>query len=272
MKTNKLIKTIILLLSFLLSSSILHVFGQGKDIKKKEIFEGFDIIKGFGSFGGRSFGVVGIIIDPHRYQLVVSGLDQNTLSGYSLPGFLKRTNSLAAISGGPRSSQNLPIGLVLENRRLTHQIDKESSKFEYILTIRNNVVNIIHRDRYDSYVAYDYALQSGPLIVERGGKNAINEEEMKRKEKHERGFIAIQKETGNIVLAITGEVYLYDLAEFLSTPSPRGLNCDIALNLEGGGKVGFFISLPIPEWWMKGYKNFRLRRPNAITVKRISEE
>jgi uncharacterized protein YigE (DUF2233 family) len=269
MKKNRLLKTIILLLSFLLSSGILHISGQMEPIKKEEIFEGFDFIKGLGSFEKRSFAIVGLIIDPHRYRLVVSGLNQETLSGYSLPAFLRRTDSLAAISGGPSSSQNLPQGLVVENRRISNRINKESSTLEYILTIRNNVVEIIHRDDYDTSVAYDYALQSGPLIVESGGRNAINEDERKRDERHERGFIAIQKETGNIILAITGEVHLYDLAEFLIAPSPSGYNCDIALNLEGGGREGFFIFIK-SRLMRRGYSKYRLRHPNAITVKKIS--
>lgn len=271
MKTNKLLKTIILLLSFLLSSSILHISGQMEPIEKKDVFEGFDFIKGFGSVEKRSFKIVGIIIDPHRYRLVVSGLNQETLSGYSLPAFLTRTDSLAAISGGPKSSQNLPLGLVVEDGRVSNRINKESAALAYILTIKNNVVKIIPRDEYKSSVAYDYALQSGPLIVESGGKNAINEDERKREKRHQRGFIAIQKETGNVVLAVTGEVHLYDLAEFLIAPYPRGLNCDIALSLEGGGKIGFFIFIK-SRMWREGHGNFRLRRPNAITVKKISQK
>jgi len=271
MKTNKLIKTIFLLLSFLLSSGILHVSGQMEPIKKEEIFEGFDFIKGLGSFEKRSFNIVGIIIDPHRYRLVVSDLNQKTLSGYSLPAFLNRTDSLAAISGGPSSSQNLPLGLVVVDRKVSNRINKESSTLKYILTIRNNVVEIIHRDRYNSPETYDYALQSGPLIVESGGKNAINEDEKMGGERHERGFIAIQKETGNIILAITGEVHLYDLAEFLIAPSPSGLNCDIALNLEGSGKEGFFIFIK-SRLMREGYNQYMLRHPNAITVKRISNK
>jgi uncharacterized protein YigE (DUF2233 family) len=270
MKTNKLTKTIILPSLFLLLITSPNAFGQSiySEIERTHIDKGAKLIEGDFSIERRKVHIIGIIIDANRYQLNVSGLNQNNFSAYSLYHHTRRTNSFAGISGGFRSPHNLPHGLVVVNGRLNNRIDNESSILEYILTIKGNVVKIIHRDEYNSTISYDHALQSGPLIVKSGGFNAIDAEEIKNSKPESRAFIAIQKDTGKIILAKTGPVYLFNLAEFLRASPPSGLNCDIALNLEGGGHESFYLRTVVTTVKSGAYYS---RRPNAITVKKIPQ-
>lgn len=229
----------------------------------KNILEDFDYLEGEVSFKGNKFTIRGIRFNPKKYRTEVMGLNPKTLSGYSIGGFLNRANALTAISGGFRSVQNLPFGLVITDKKVANRLDKDAEWLNGILVIRRNEVLTIHRDEYKTS-NYDYALQSGPLIL-KDGTNQIDKRK-KGDAPQSRSFIALQR-TGGVILAITSAVHLYDLAEFLTAPDGgKGLNCEAALNLEGGGREGLSIKA---GGLQKSFGTVGVRRPNALIVKSI---
>lgn len=234
-------------------------------LNTRNILDGFDYFEGEVIIGNQKVKMQGIIVNPKKYQLAVTGLNPETYSGYTLGGFEKRSDALAVITGGFRSAQNLPLGLVIEDGKVFNRIAKNPSVITGILTISRDKVDIIHHTEYRASENYQYALQSGPIIVKKGGINGIHRREKEIKWPFSRSFIAIQN-TGNIVLALTSSVYLYDLAEFLRDSTEHGLNCNVALNLEGGGGEGLIIST---DNMSESFGNVRVRRPNAIIVKKF---
>ncbi len=262
---------------FFLSIFILNLkisFGQNVDstiyskINIKNIMVGFDFFTGNVTVKNRGFSITGLIINPTIYQIAIVGLDPETYATYSISGFQNKTDALASITGGFRSSQNLPLGLVIENYQMQNRVAKNPKTITGILTISKTQIEIIKYRDFNESNKYQYALQSGPIIVEKNGKNGILPSTLETKDRFSRSFIAIQK-NGNIILAVTSGVYLYDLAEFLRNTSKQGLNCNVALNLEGGGGQGLVVQTP---QFQETIGNIKIKRPNAIIVKPIKNE
>jgi len=232
------------------------------NLKEQKLDEDLYFITGKVSVDSLKFDVKIIKVSSRNYEIKIGGLNPETLTGYSLYGYLNRFNGIVALSGGFRTSQDLPTGLVIENGKISNRMNKTSTLQTGILTIKGNVINIIKRDNFNYSESFDYALQSGPIIVEKGGINGIYKSEKTKRKPASRGFIGIDKDN-NILLGISSSVYLYDLAEFLRN-SDSGLNCDIALNLEGGIEA-LLINI---EGFHRGFRYVHRRRPNAIILVR----
>ena len=86
------------------------------------------------------------------------------------------------------------------------------------------------RSVYLRALRVDSAVQTGPLLVEPGGKLGINGTGGPIAE---RSAICIAKDV-TIVVAVTSRVTLYELASLLVSPAPKGFGCDVAINLDGG--------------------------------------
>ena len=167
---------------------------------------------------------------------------------YSLREVISLLNPQVIINGGFLASYSLPIaaGLLIENNNVVTRLNKDSRIQAGIFCVKNNEVNIVSREKFNEKDCI-YALQSGPILVERSGKVAIDRSEMKGG-KYRRSVVAMDKHR-RIVLVASNESYLYDLANFLANrESDGGLDCIEALNLSGDTDSGIYTKRKnVPE-------------------------
>jgi Phosphodiester glycosidase len=86
------------------------------------------------------------------------------------------------------------------------------------------------------------AVQSFPLVVEADGKSGIHRDDGKRAARTVACLVGSRLHL-IVVSAPRGEgPTLYELAELLRAPSPRGFGCHAALNLDGGPSSGAWFA------------------------------
>lgn len=88
------------------------------------------------------------------------------------------------------------------------------------------------------------AIQTGPLLVEPGGKLGIAKPGGPLAE---RSAICLSAKGRTTVVAVTSRVTLYELATLLKSPAPGGFGCDVAINLDGGPSTQIATSLSKPK-------------------------
>ena len=108
-----------------------------------------------------------------------------------------------------------------------------------------------------------YALQSGPRLVEAGGRSGIYRNDYDRQN---RTAICFRDESLTAII-VEGGATLFELAEFLSTSEQRGgFGCDTAINLDGGPSTQALFREPKGPTKITG----RWRTQNAIVIYRRS--
>lgn len=106
--------------------------------------------------------------------------------------------------------------------------------------VKETALNIVRKEEYKKTNCF-YGLQSGPILIERPSKIVIRPEERIKLKKYRRSVVAIDKK-GRLLLIITSEAYLYDLAVFLSKEELQGgLDCLEALNMSGDDQAGLYV-------------------------------
>jgi len=104
-------------------------------------------------------------------------------------------------------------------------------------------------------------VQSGPLLVDPGGKLGIYKEDFDRQR---RSAVCLDSNAIRIVM-VEGGLSLLELARVLSTPRDAGgLACDVALNLDGGPSTQAVVQAGGREIALVG----RWRIQNALVVTR----
>ena len=88
------------------------------------------------------------------------------------------------------------------------------------------------------------AFQTGPLLVEPGGKLGIS---TPGGPLAERSAICLSESKEITVVAVTSRVTLYELATLLQSPAPGGFGCDVAINLDGGPSTQVATTLSKPR-------------------------
>ena len=133
------------------------------------------------------------------------------------------------INGGYFDADFLPVGLCKYNGTIL--TDQPAPKLSgYVVFDENGTIDLLWKQRKQAQEAPS-ALQSGPFIVDPGGKVGIHNRSGKSAA---RTVLAIDKDD-NLLIIITSHVELYELARILVKELPQ---IDRALNLDGGPSTG----------------------------------
>ncbi|MGB8910587.1 MAG: phosphodiester glycosidase family protein [Candidatus Cybelea sp.] len=133
---------------------------------------------------------------------------------YALTEVLQATDPVLAVSGATGSSLSLPasLGLVIDNGRLASALDRSAQFAKGVLCIGSNGQPSIVYAKAVSTSRCEQAMQSGPLIIEPGGKVGIYADEQQRTAL-EHIVVAIDHGFALHIIASTAS-HLYDLAQY----------------------------------------------------------
>jgi uncharacterized protein YigE (DUF2233 family) len=197
--------------------------------------------------------------DPKRFELKLR--QQAVVGGQSIADFLSDPGDVLAINGGffdIDSRQRLaPSGLLIVGGALIRDVTEKGSG---VLFANADGVGIVRRQDFRP-AGVTHAVQSGPLLVDPGGKLGIYKEDFDRQN---RSAICLDGETIRIVM-VEGGLSLLELARVLSSPREAGgLACEVALNLDGGPSTQAMVRAGSREQSFVG----RWRIQNALVISR----
>ncbi len=237
----------------------------------RELEGGLEVWSTTVSNEGRPFAVLLARVDPARHRIRIVADPSLKQPGRSLEAFQAQTDARVVLSGGFMKSfyPAIPLGLVRVSGEVVSQGVSPGDLFTGVLGRSGETVRITAFDETRA-AEYDDALQSGPLLA-LDARTALPErvEDLDATTRqliegaHPRAFVASGCD-GRLVLGVTGEVTLTDLARFLATGADEGgLGCTAALNLSGGKEAGLLIRAGGEEHAF-GATDFRIA--NAIVV------
>ncbi|MCP1561084.1 hypothetical protein J2W73_004436 [Methylorubrum extorquens] len=175
--------------------------------------------------------MVSVKADAGIYGLGVTIADQPM--GSTAKALREKTGSVAALPGGffERDPNNnlSPSGLVIVDKAVIKQVTQGAGTG--VLAISEDMTSIADA-RSSSLSSLTFGLQSGPILVETGGRMGVYRNDRVRLE---RAAICVNKDILILVFVGGSGLSLYDLSELLVSPEGSGgLGCDSALNLDGG--------------------------------------
>ena len=137
-----------------------------------------------------------------------------------------------AINGGffERDKQKVVAAsglLIVDGKELAPEHDRAGSGIVYATT---RGVLIGYRKDLADHSAMKSAVQVGPVLVDAGGKVGVAD---KQHDRQNRSAVCLRPDSF-VAVAVEGGLSLFQLASLLAAPSPEGIGCDIALNLDGG--------------------------------------
>lgn len=168
-----------------------------------------------------------IILDPSQYNFSVILPAEEDNNG---------PNDLT-INGGYFEDDNSPSGLLVSG---TQEISPFSNKtgLSGVFFVRNNKASIIWAKDHQSGSSPQFAVQSGPLIIEPGGKRGIRSKEGAL---YRRTILAVDKNGKLHIIIIKTPASLYACQELLLN---KIQNVDAAINLDGGPSTHMKFRLP----------------------------
>lgn len=197
--------------------------------------------------------IVELGIRSHKFA--ISG--QYSANGSLVDEFLYKEKAVLAINGGMFDSDHRqrlsPAGLlIIDGALLENPTDKFSGAF---VVTKSGLPMILPTKLIGNLGSYEYGIQSRPLLVDPGGKMGIYSNDYIRSN---RSAVCI-KDDKIIFVVVRGEkeagLSLYEFAEILQkNRSDGGLECDIALNLDGGPSTQISINfesynVALPGLW-----------------------
>ncbi len=157
---------------------------------------------------------------------------QSAPQGASVRDFRKANGAILAINGGffeiDTQARLSPSGLLVTSGKQISAYRKEAGSG--VVYVSDRGVGISAASGYESVGKLLEAVQSGPLVVERG-RNGIYKDDMNRLN---RSALCVRKDE-MLIIAVFGGLSLYELGEMLAAkPENGGFGCNMALNLDGG--------------------------------------
>jgi uncharacterized protein YigE (DUF2233 family) len=197
---------------------------------------------------GNKVNLMVLRVEPSKYSAkVIDTVEvlgkQKRSAIYSLKEAAKATKPVVIMNGGFSASYSFPIpaGLLVTNGKEIKQLNTVSSVQNGVFASSQSGWDIMHRSKYKSG-KYTYALQSGPLLIEPSGVVGIDKMDVQKHKPYRRSVLGIDK-SGRLMLILSDEVNLYDLALFLSQQEEAGgLGCIVALNLSGDVESSIILS------------------------------
>ncbi len=159
---------------------------------------------------------------------------------YSLAEVIQLFRPKAAINGGFSASYSAPIpaGLLVRGGRTIAPLNSKSRVQSGVLCVSKGGVKILGVQSYKDG-ACQYALQSGPMLIDPDGRVAVYENEQKSAA-YVRSAACLDQ-SGRLLLFQSEAAHLYDLARLLATSEAQGgPACKVALNLSGDVESGLF--------------------------------
>lgn len=143
----------------------------------------------------------------------------------------------ALINGGYFDNDFKPIGhLRIDDVHLGETTDRLSG----MLTIDDDR-KIILLPVKEAKIEHPFAMQSGPFIIDPGGKMGIRSDDFKEAKR----TVMATTESGDVLLIMTSPISLYQLADcMINLPDAFGAESfHAALNLDGGPSSGMFVEM-----------------------------
>ncbi|ASQ45397.1 phosphodiester glycosidase family protein [Legionella clemsonensis] len=171
----------------------------------------------------------------------------------SVNEYAQHTNALITINGGFFDNDYKPLGLRIDNKRQTSPLKNIS--WWGIFFIKNQKAYLTNVYQFRSNNSVDFAIQSGPRLL-------INSRIPPLKPgRAERSALGITHD-GRIIILVTDNLPLSttELAQLMKAPP---LNCQNALNLDGGSSSQLKAQLPSFQLEVHGFSNVS----DAIIVK-----
>jgi uncharacterized protein YigE (DUF2233 family) len=196
----------------------------------------------------------------HRLNVILSNAD----TGSTAQEFRLATKATLAVNGGffdiDRNSRLTPSGLLISDGKMLSNIADRRKGGSGVVYEKDGAINIDFIDKLSLNSRITVAVQSGPLVVDPGGKNGIRRNDNDRQDR----TAVCQNLDGKItIVVITGGLSLFELGEVLSTSeSAGGFGCERALNLDGGPSTQVSFELDSKAVEVIG----RWKIANALTV------
>lgn len=203
----------------------------------------------------------GTSIFAWRYDQAKIGLrlvKSLTSQGETAADMRQRGKGILAINAGffdlDMKSRLSPVGLIVVDGRELNRFDamKAKNPLSGLLFSKDGSLGIMWSRDYTPDMTFDAAIQTGPLLVDPGGKHGINQNSYDRQN---RSAVCLDANGQPIILQVSGGLSLYEFAEILSLPeADGGFGCERAINLDGGpsSQVSVLadgVSLEVPGLW-----------------------
>lgn len=194
--------------------------------------------------------------DPAVLKLAL--VKAQTAQGETAAEMRTRKSAVLAMNAGffdlDMQSRQSPVGMIVVDGRQINPFDSEKARgpLSGLLTTKDGKVSVALSRDYQGDGQFDSAVQSGPLVVDPGGKNGIRSNSFDRQN---RSVVCLEPDGRPILIQVSGGLSLYEVGELLSTGiADGGFGCERALNLDGGPSSQVSVrgdksSLEIPGLW-----------------------
>ncbi len=191
-------------------------------------------------------------------KLGLSLVKSQTSQGETAADMRKRRNAMLAINAGffdlDMQSRLSPVGMIVVDGQTLNPFDAEKAKnpLTGLLFYKDGKIGVIPARDYLGGNGFRSALQTGPLVVDPGGRNGIRQNNYDRQN---RSVVCLTADPRPVIIQVSGGLSLYEVGELLSTGEAEGgLGCERAINLDGGpsSQVSVDIegfSLEVPGLW-----------------------
>jgi len=213
----------------------------------------------------KTIAVTVVTVDLRRGKLKITAPDLEVppaQKGAELHSVRSFANELASsrryrgsewiVANGGFSSHRveIPLGLFVANGKLLSTLTRERTRSPssddgelrwsgVLCQLQDRKTwDILHASLYESGKCVQ-ALQAGPLLVERGGKPGILEDEPKRTNPYVRLAVCLRDESSLSLVLTQDKTHLLPLSRWLAARG--GLGCKVALNLSGDNSAGIAI-------------------------------
>ena len=195
-------------------------------------------------------------VDESRAALALA--PAATAKGETAREIRERAGAILAINGGffdlDIRERLTPAGLFVSGGRTYSGFDagKAKNPLTGILYRRGGRIGVMWARDYREGDAFDFAVQTGPLVVDPGGVNGIYSNSFDRQN---RSAVCIDFSGRPIVVAVAGGLSLFEFGQFLSqSEADGGMGCERAINLDGGPSTQVSVGvrgaeLELPGLW-----------------------
>lgn len=192
-------------------------------------------------------------IDLKKNKLDLIMANDLSLHNASVDTFAHHSNALIAINGGFFDQNYHPLGLRIGNKQKHNPLKNIS--WWGIFYVKNQTPHLSSLAQYSSDNHVEFAVQSGPRLLVKGNPPSL------KAGYAERSALGITPD-GRVIILVTNNSPMTTtaLAQLLKSPP---LNCDDALNLDGGSSSQLNAHMGLFQINVHGFSNVS----DAIVVK-----
>jgi uncharacterized protein YigE (DUF2233 family) len=186
-----------------------------------------------------------VSINPAKYSFSIYQ-NKDKGSAKTIKEIGQDTKAIMAFNGGFFTEEFVPTGLLISSGQELRKISSADLLNGIFAVDKNGKPKILSSSAPVSASKYPFAIQNGPLLIDKNGQIQISKDTGKTAS---RTAIGIDK-AGNVIiivlkqslLNVDNEISLYDFAHLLKdSPELATLNLHSVLNLDGGPSSGLII-------------------------------